>query len=230
MTSNGEQLKLKDGKTLNVQFPKLSDKEMFLFYGQRNDIGQMNWQKAPETFKYSKPQIQANSETIDIPVESNPKRKSDIEAILDYVDGGDTTTEEGKKQVAQWKAEAVVEKKLYDAVGLTKLGWINCDRFLETENKTDLYVNFNSKDSVKSANIYLIFKDINSVTQGYFYSDKSPQFGNLPVGYKTKLIAYTVKNEKVFAYSNDLTVTKGQKLTLDLKEITEKDFKKLLNN
>ena len=49
MTSDGQQLKLKDGKSLNVAFPKLSDTEMALFYGQRDSLGKINWQKANET-------------------------------------------------------------------------------------------------------------------------------------------------------------------------------------
>ncbi len=98
------------------------------------------------------------------------------------------------------------------------------------EDKTELYVNFNEQDNIKNANVYLVFKDINSVIQAYNDSDKSLQFENLPIGYKTRLIAYTIKNEKVFAYSTDLTIAKRQKMNLDLKEITEQDFKKLISN
>lgn len=226
MTSNGEHLKLKEGRNLNVQFPKISQKEMALFYGQRNELGQMNWQKATETFK-SKP-IQPSPAT-DSVVTVRKKSKTEIDAIFEYIEG-DTTTEEGKKEVRQWKAEAKVEKQLYDMIAITKLGWINCDRFLEVEDKGAIYVNFNPQDSVTNANVYLVFKDINSVIQAVYYSDKSPQFENIPVGYKARLIAYTVKDEKVFAYSTDLTVTKRQNLTLNLKEINDKDFKKLISN
>jgi len=231
MTSNGEQLKLKEGKTLSVQFPKLTDKEMSLFYGQRNELGQVNWQKATETLKFTKSQIQAES-SFDYAVEDDkPKRKSDIESILDYVDGTDTTTTpEGREKFAKWQKETKIAQKLYDEVGINKFGWINCDRFLDVENKTELYASFNPKDSIKNANVYLVFKDINSVIQANFYSDKSPQFENMPVGYKARLIAYTMKDEKVLAYSKDLTITKGQKLSLDLKEITEKDFKNIISN
>jgi len=228
MTSNGEQLKLKDGKTLNVQFPKMSDKEMALFYGQRNDLGQINWQKASETFKSTQQQPRP---VIDSVVTVRKKATSNFEAIMDYVDSGDTTTtQEERETMGKRQKEYKVSQKVYDEIGIAKLGWINCDRFLEVEDKTDLYANFNSQDSVKNANVYLIFKDINSVIHAYYYSDKPPQFENMPVGYKARLIAYTVKDEKVFAYSTDLTITKGQKLTLNLKEISDKDFKKLINN
>lgn len=229
MTSNGEKLKLKDGKNLSVQFSKLSNKEMALFYGQRNELGKMNWQKANEILKYTEPEEKVILENFNDPNQRIVNKKNEMDAIMDYV-VGDTTTEEGRRQKAQSKAVAIVAKKIYDEVELTNLGWINCDRFLEIENKTDLYVNFIPKDSVASANIYLVFKDINSVIQDYYYSDKSPQFENMPVGYKARLIAYTVKDEKVFAYSTNLTIAKGQKLTLDLKEISEKDFKKLISN
>ncbi len=227
LTSNGEQLKLKDGKTLNVQFPKLSDKEMTLFYGQRNELGQVNWQKATETFKTS-PQPRPATDSV---VTIKKSRKSDIDAIMDYVESGDTTTtQEERETMVKRQKEYKVSQKVYDEIGIAKLGWINCDRFLEVEEKADLYANFNPQDSVKNANVYLVFKDINSVIQAYYYSDKSPQFENMPVGYKARLIAYTVKDEKVFAYSTDLTISKGQKITLDLKEINDKDFKKLISN
>lgn len=232
MTSNGEQLKLKDGKTLSVQFPKLSGKEMALFYGQRNELGQMNWQKATESFQIA--QVPANAQpaadTTKGVASDYTERKSDIEAIMDYVDSGYNPTPEEKAKNIQQRKNYVVSQKVYDAIGIDKLGWINCDRFLEIEDKTELYASFNPQDSIKNANIYLVFKDINSVIQAYYYSDKSPQFENMPVGYKARLIAYTVKDEKVFAYSTDLTISRGQKLILNLKEINDRDFKKLISD
>jgi hypothetical protein len=231
MTSNGEQLKLKEGKNLSVQFPKLSDKEMALFYGQRNDLGQMNWQKATETFKTTRPPASTQPGTDTTKTASDyTERKSDIEAIMDYVDSGYNPTPEEKERNIKQRKNYIVSQKVYDEIGISKLGWINCDRFWEVENTTELYASFNPQDSIENANVYLVFKDINSVIQAYYYSDKSPQFENMPVGYKARLIAYTVKDEKVFAFSTDLTITKGQKLTLNLKEISDKDFKKLISN
>jgi hypothetical protein len=227
MTSNGEQLKLKEGRSLSVQFPKLSEKEMALFYGQRNDLGQMNWQIATETLKWTRPPIDTQ---LSDSASENPNRKSDIEAIMDYVDSGYNPTPEEKEKNIQQSKNYIVSQKVYDEIGLSKLGWINCDRFWEVENTTELYASFNPQDSIKIANVYLVFKDINSVIQANYYSDKSPQFENMPIGYKARLIAYTVKNEKVFAYSTHLTITKGQKLTLNLKEINDNDFKKLIRN
>lgn len=231
MTSNGEQLKLKEGKTLKVQFPKFSDKEMTLFYGQRNDLGQMNWQKANETFKTKRPPATTQSTADSVkPSSEYLGNESYIEAIMDYADSGYNPTPEEKERSLQQRKNNIVSQKVYDEIGISELGWINCDRFLEVENTTELYASFSPQDSIDNANVYLVFKDINSVIQEYYHFDKSLKFENMPIGYKARLIAYTVKAEKVFASSTDLTITKGQKLTLNLKEINDKDFKKLIRN
>ena len=198
ITSNGEQLRLKIGMSLKVQFPKLSDNEMTLFYGQRDDLGRMNWQKSNKKFEQTVYSARAKSGTALMP---QPPRLGYSEGNFNQGEEQDSTISPEVK-VKNYK-DRKISQKVYDEIGLTKLGWINCDRFLETELKTDLYVSFSPNDSVKYANVYLIFKDINSVIQADFYSDKSPQFDNLPIGYKTKIIAYTVKNEKIFAYRSE---------------------------
>ncbi|MCU0440087.1 MAG: hypothetical protein MUC49_19540 [Raineya sp.] len=227
MTSNGEQLKLKQGKTLKVQFPKLSNQEMTLFYGQRNEIGQMNWQKAPETFKFTQKPIY----TKDSVVREKKKEKSEMKALLDYMDSGDTTTTQEEREIIVKKQKNdKANRKVYDEIGLANLGWINCDRFLDIEENTDLLISFNPQDSIQNAQIYLVFKDINSVTSTSYHPKKLSKFERLPIGYKVRLIAYSLKNEKVFAYSSDLTIAKEQKLTLSLKEFSDQELKELLNN
>lgn len=106
LTSDGEQLKLQAGKNLAVRFPKLSDKEMALFYGQKNDLGQLNWQKAPGIFKATR-QLQPAADTA---IHRNTKHansnKADIDAIFEYIERGDTTmTPEERAKVAKLEQE-----------------------------------------------------------------------------------------------------------------------------
>lgn len=225
MTSNDEQLKLKQGKALSVQFPKISDIEMELFYGQRNEFDQMNWKVTTESFKTTE-QVKPQK----VPVKAERKdQKSEIDAIFDYVESGDTTTtKEERVLIAKRQKNEKLEQKLYDAIGIEKFGWINCDRFLIEKNIANLYVNFKPQDSIKFASVFLIFKDINSVVQEHYYSNKLITFENLPSGYKVQLIAYSIKDEKVFAYTTDLTIVGEQKLTINLEEISEKEFRKLI--
>lgn len=229
MTSDGQQLKLRDGKSLSVSFPKLTDKEMALFYGQRDSTGQMIWQKANEILTATPADQQAPVE-----VTKETKRiRSEAEAILDYIESGDTTTTpEEREKYAKRERDSRVEQKLYDAVNIQTLGWINVDMFLDADNRTDLLVKVNPSDSVVNANVYLVFKDINSVTQKYYYQgnakDNSVKFERLPIGYKTTLIAYTVKDGKAYAFASNVTIGENQKIDMAFKPVTEQEFRKLL--
>jgi hypothetical protein len=230
MTSNGQQLKLKDDKSLSVAFPKLTDKEMALFYGQRDSLGQINWEKATETFTAKKEKEQPQADL----TKKTVKKKSGIDAIFDYIESGDTTTtKEEREQYAKRQRNYKVEQKLYEAVNLQSFGWINCDRFLEVEDKTELLVKVNPADNILSANVYLVFKDINSVIQQYYYNgtakNSSVKFEGLPVGYKTRLIAYTVKDEKAYAFASDVTIGKNQKVEIAFTPVTDQEFKSLLS-
>lgn len=51
MQADGQQLAIKEGKTVEVDFPKVSGKKMELFYGAQDERGQMNWDAADVDFK-----------------------------------------------------------------------------------------------------------------------------------------------------------------------------------
>ena len=55
-------------------------------------------------------------------------------------------------------------------------------------------------------------------------------FKNIPVGYKVRLVAYSIKDEKVLSYASDLIVKDKQTMTLPLKETSDEELKTLLNN
>jgi len=43
MTSNGKEVRIKNGKSLQMQFPKYGESDMELFFGEKNADGIMNW-------------------------------------------------------------------------------------------------------------------------------------------------------------------------------------------
>ena len=53
MECHGQKLKIKKGNSLPMEFPKLKDKEMELFYGNRASTGNMNWIKASQPLAFS---------------------------------------------------------------------------------------------------------------------------------------------------------------------------------
>ncbi len=51
----------------------------------------------------------------------------------------------------------------------------------------------------------------------------------MPVGCMVRLAAYAVKNDKVFAFSSDLAITKDQRVMVNLKEVNDLEFNKILS-
>jgi hypothetical protein len=228
-TSNGQQLRLKDGKSLNVSFPKLTSKEMQLFYGERDTLGQMNWQLVGQSFESrTKPVVAVDSVLV-----VSPNSTDELNDLLTYIEKEPTTplTQKEKKAIKEQKENFDLANKLYQSVELKQLGWINCDRFYDVKNRTDLHYAFTAKDSFTCVNVYLVFKDMNSLMQdSYFKSDNNyfyRGFLNIPTGAKTKLIAFSVKNGKTFAYQSDVTITADARIELTLEETNSADLSKL---
>lgn len=228
MTSGGQQVKLKEGRNLSVVFPKLTDSKMALFYGRRDSLGKINWQEAKQPFTTTQPPPQEITQTKTTTTTTTPGA---IDEIVNYIEN-DTSVPVNKEVHEKTQKNYKMKKKVYDAMKLDSFGWINCDRFWEIENQTGLIVRFNASDSVENANVYLVFKDINSIMQEYYHfrwnKNKTVEFGGLPVGYKARLIAYTVRDEKVYAFASDLTLKKDHSVDLVFKPVSEKEFKSLI--
>lgn len=224
MSSNGKQLKLKNDRSLTVEFSKIDKNEMSLFYGQRDSIGQINWIEAQQKFENRPVPIKKEEATVD-------EFDDGIDALIEYIKEEKTLTKEEKKSLEEYEKNQIAANKLYKAIEIKQFGWINCDRFIKSENNTNLYYAFNSKDSITSANIYLVFNDINSVMQNGYFSFKDfkhlSRFQNIPIGSNTQLIAFSVKNGKTYTYKTDLVIKENLKVELTLKESTPEELENL---
>ncbi len=221
LKSDGQQLKLKSGKSLSVQFPKLTNEPMTLFAGFHDSLGEMQWQQRKQTFRPNgldqawrdtrNMMVQYDGEILEI--DTLPKRKPKEKT-------------EKEKQLAQ------AYTKVYAAMEIQSLGWINCDRFYNIPDKTTLSVKFNPSDAIVFASIYLIFDDINSVAQACYGAMENgttnPGFQDMPVGAKVRLVAFSLKDNKMFAHSSKLTIGKNETITLAMKETSDEELKALL--
>jgi hypothetical protein len=231
MTSDGNRLRLKDGKGLAVEFPKISSKEMQLFYGTRNSSGQMNWESANQQFENKSKQEVYEEEAY---IEERSSRRGKFDSLVDYLENGDRQSTPKQKKIAkEYTNNAVMADNIYKTVSIKQLGWINCDQFYDNANNTNLKYVFNEKDSIVAANVYLVFKDINSVLQGEYLADGdniySPGFDNIPIGAKTQLIAISIHNGKTYGYKSDLTIKPNETFRITLNEISKAEIDKFFD-
>jgi hypothetical protein len=227
ITSEGEPLKIKDGKSLTVEFPKMTNKEMSLFYGQRDSVGQMNWTQAQQKFE-SKPEKFISEEGTD--------SLMPVEALLYYIsnDSARPLTAEEKRRLKEDKKKDEVYDKVYKPIELNQLGWINCDRFYDFTDNKNLQIAINRKDSIVSSQLFLVFKNINSVVSSRYYNIggriMNAGFPNLPKGAKVQLLAISYKNGRIFTHKSNLIITKDETVNLTFKMTSPKEFERMLKS
>jgi len=226
ITTQCEKVKLKPKKKIKIRFPILSQENMSLFSGNRDSLGRIYWTQEDINLKNER-DILKELEMLQIQLinEMNGEARGP---------GYGPITKLLKTKMDSLRL-IIYSDRLYPEIEFGNLEWINCDRFLEIDNKTDLMINFSLSEKIKTANIYLIFRDINSVMQEYYIDVNEKKktnitFQNIPIGANVKLIAYTLKDNKIFTYSSNMTIKQNETLSLPMNETNEKDFKNLFNN
>ncbi len=112
-------------------------------------------------------------------------------------------------------------------MSMSKLGWINCDRFYDTKSPTNLLV---KADSVENTFVALIFKNMKSVLPGYQFTNYATEFKKIPIGEEVTILAYRVneKTKEVMVGSKDLVLGDTCFVKLDMAAMSVTDFKSLL--
>ncbi len=102
-----------------------------------------------------------------------------------------------------------------------KLGWINCDRFLNLQNtqRTDFVVWHNKPD----AEIYLVFKNYRTIVGAWSSSEKKVQFTGIPVGQPVFIVATSPEGNQ-FNISVTETIVSNESATIELKTVEKEAF------
>ncbi len=232
MSSDGNPLRIKQGKNLDVEFPKFANEEMELFYGQRDSLGQMNWMVAQQPFKSRETTAEvseiADNQSIETALNAEMVIfESDYE--IDTVKAAQISQEEFEAMKKVYVKTQTAEKAMYQAIKISRLGWINCDRFPNNIfNRTQLLIALNESENIRSVAVFLVFKDINSVMQSFYYPGTSASFNGIPVGYSVRLVAYSIDQEgELYTHSSDFVIGKDEKRSIELQESSTDELDKL---
>lgn len=115
----------------------------------------------------------------------------------------------------------------YYVLAASKFGWINCDRFWETEDeKIDYLVEVQNMDDV---NLSLVFSDINSILPATKVGNNYV-FRNVPVGREVKLIGIGHKGESTTLAVNKTKITKKRFQLSGFKSFKLVELEKELNS
>jgi len=112
----------------------------------------------------------------------------------------------------------------YYVFNSNQLGWINCDRFYDVEDKTILIVKQKPADDLQ---VKIVFNSIKSIMNGApgkeFYT-----FSDIPIGEEITIIGLKIQdNQPMLAYKK-AKITKDMAVDLDFKTITTQELKSKL--
>jgi len=313
MECNGKKLRVKKGKNLQIEFPRLKDNEMELFYGNREVNGNMNWIKANQPLATAQQPITFNTSESYGPykppypdlVEKSYKnkfhlydsfeskvtfvnKKISIKEMVDilqkrgvdknidsiYVDAPVRTTTAGgyewrhvkryrvvsckdlqdekdsiakfekviaeqrsanQKYYEEWsrtnQANSITAQlqKYYSPAYVTQLGWINCDRFYENPQETNVECEIPITLNQPQIQYFLIYKSFNGLMNGTMEKSSNSNYllSKLPEGEGVMLIAFTKSNGQLFQCKEEFVVQKNKKLHLNFKSITAQEMTKM---
>lgn len=304
METEGQPLKIKRGKSLEVSFPLLSHDEMELFYGEREAAGEMNWKRAgmplqEASFAADSGLFLNNRFDSDFPLmpgsvvgSTKPfhslnqevfyySRKMTVRQLVDsinrrtqrvYIDtvyawprelqslrpGSRVDTayvtrlygppkqffvkrcrseemEAWLKQkkardsaIACWKPQSLAGQlqKYYAPSAVRALGWINCDRFYQYQEKADVQADLPITFNNSRIEYFLLFRNMSGLMNLKPESaDASKQiFRNLPVGESVTLVGFAKDQDRVYQCREEFVVEKNKSLQLDFKAISKEEL------
>lgn len=210
-TYKGEELKLKKNSKATVEFSsKNNPDDMEVFYGYKKDKS-IDWNTNVDYNNNNEIEFQITDITYLLEEESK--------TIIDTISIKTRTYKSFQRDTLSTRKLNILDKTI---LNIAKLGWINCDRFYDVKEKTDIIVNTDFKYKPE---IRLVFTDINSIMSSYINEKDDCILNNIPIGKKATLIAFSYVNNETYLDMKEIVVSKDLKLNLNLKKITLDDFK-----
>lgn len=141
--------------------------------------------------------------------------------------------EEERKRNEEEKKLALAEelKNFPVALKINQLGNINCDRFYDVDEKTDVIVKLNEFD-FDEIRVYVVFNKIKSVIPGYYREGDmgTIKFSNLPVGEDVVYLAATFKGNEVKLAFISKDIKNKDIVRLEFKTLSQKQYENILND
>lgn len=219
-TSADKELRIKDNGAITVSIPNRREGLAGeLFYGAQADRS-LNWEYAgtiPDTTVVMET-IMPLSDT-----QASVKRTTYkfVNGLKEFVSDTIFTIKYQCCQDSATEEVGIYIPKSYE-FEVTKLGWINCDRFIDIADKVDLEIELKTFSQPIG---YLIFSDINSVMEILFDVKGKATPNNLPKGFQADLIVIDKIKDKFMWTIQNIKIGTESKLSLETKQISQDELK-----
>lgn len=205
VSSGGQTLYLKEGRTATLELPQFSSEKMSLFYGERDSSNSMNWISGKADFTTGEMDV--------APFESEAMIISGGGKIRDtsYIPLQEITAEQ-QQQLRETEAQQRLVREIYAPVALDRFGWINCDRFYDSDSPLTAVVLEMAElaDFPRVVKVFMIFEEIQSVMSAQVEeaSGDSPgraRFEKIPTRLPVRFLAVGYENSRIYAHLTPVT-------------------------
>jgi len=133
--------------------------------------------------------------------------------------------------VEKYNEVGTINKKALNAYfyQVNKLGWINCDRFMNIPASSMMLANIKTTSPSLEEMVYIVLEDERSIIRPRKIQNGGYQF-NLPVGKKVAILGIKVENGRPQMAKLNTQLRREKQYLLDYKSVTLKDMRKTLES
>lgn len=231
LTSNGQQLQLRDGSSMQVELPNITtEPDMEVYLGEVDANGNVNWQPTGQPLtpaaassatigdmKGNSPRNENGNNGSDSPrgnAPSGPRTEG----------GSNNNSNNGGTRGNSYGTGAYA---YYSPANITRMGWVNCDKGFR--GGTKMFVEVEGADPVNTQ-VFVMYKDVKSLVEGQpeqGFNTNNFIFNNIPNKQPVKIVAISKANGITYTGQVDaVTKTRG-KFLVPLKQSTDADAAKM---
>src|SRR5690554_216072 len=220
MFSDGKELKIKNGKSIQVEFPRISEKDMEVFMGERDSLGQVNWEATGEDFKKKDlAEPEKPSRTIAFSINGSESEKTmtdkEYEQYLKSNKGYLKRMGDIERKNRTYKRK----NRTYEAINILDLGLCNVDRF-RTGNtpNTNIIVKLKNTESIEGGvRVFAVYNEFNGIlSQSILGNSDKTTFYRVPVSAKMNIIALSADDYGSYFYETTINTTKNASDTIEI--------------
>ncbi len=222
--ANGSTAQVANEKKIDLEFPFGEEdpaEDMLVFNGRVDRAGNFDWAE-PNASMNSKGSLRETFYINDELVS-----KEEYYARMQEWEDRKAEYEREKQEREQLDANYETANANGDALdayllSTDELGWINCDRFYDVEEKTDLIV---MVDTALRPSVRMVFDNISSVMNGYYDPRQGTVvFRDIPVGEAVRIVGYSIVDDLPYMANRRTTISSDLKMDLLLAATTKKQM------
>lgn len=244
MSAGGQELKLKEGSTMEVDLPQIvDDPDMEVYLGEVDGNGNVNWKRTgqPLQGKGGKGSVGKANSGIANPATGGTNTEGQTGDDQRFPNGGSgnengNTTGNGVRNPSAGNSgnnagnQGSAANAYYSTTSLTQTGWVNADKPFRGGCK--MFVEVEGADPA-TTQVYMLFKGVKTLVEGkpeQGFSTNNFIFENVPTNQEVKIVAVSKVNGSVLAGSMPAKTKARAKLTLPMKHSNDSAAAEMFTN